>query len=90
MRLLVTNTHALQAYAITRCLRPHAERVVATLSGTRPLGFWPPDHAAYTCLVDKRYRVPDPEADWLAGRIQAENTALESRFIARIQEICAL
>jgi len=89
MKLLVTNTHAYQAYAITRSLRPHAERIVATLSGARLLGFWPTDHAAYSRLIDRRYRVPDPEVDWLAGRIQPQNTALEDTFIARILEICA-
>jgi len=89
MRLLVTNTHALQAYSITRCLRPYAEWIVATLSGGRPLGFWPIEHAAYSRLIDRRYRVPDPETDWMAGRIQPENTALEEAFIARILEICA-
>lgn len=88
MRLLVTGTHTIQAYSITRCLRPYAERVVATLSGPRPLGFWPADHAAYSRLIDGRYRVPDPEVDWLAGRIQPTNTPLEDAFILRILEIC--
>jgi len=89
MRILVTNTHSIQAYSIVRALRPHAERIVATLSGARLLGFWPTDHAAYSRLIDRRYRVPDPEVDWLAGRIQPQNTALEDAFITRILEICA-
>jgi len=89
MRLLVTNTHAVQAYAITRCLRPYAERIVATISSTRYLGFWPADHAAYSRLIDRRYRAPDPEGDWHAGRIQSANTPLEEAFVARILEICA-
>jgi biotin carboxylase len=53
------------------------------------LGFSPADHAAYSRLVDARYGVPDPELDWLAGRVQATNTALEEAFIKRILEICA-
>ena len=89
MRLLVTNTHSQQAYSIIRALKPHAERIVATLSGRPPLGFWPADHAAYSRFVDARYRVPDPEQDWLVGRIQETNTNLEDVFVKRILEICA-
>lgn len=89
MRLLITNTSCLQAYAITRCLRPYAETIVATTSGRRPLGFWPNCHAAYSRLVDRRYPVPDPEADWAAGRIQPENTADEQAFVDAVLAICA-
>ena len=89
MRLLVTNTRVAQAYAIIRALRPHAERIVATTSGQRPLGIWPTCHAAFSRLVDRRYHVPDPEADWQEGRIQPENTPREQIFVDAVLEICA-
>ena len=89
MRLLVTNTRVAQAYAIIRALRPHAERMVATTSGPRPLGIWPTCHAAFSRLVDRRYHVPDPEADWREGRIQPENTPREQTFVDAVLEICA-
>ena len=88
MRLLVTNTRCAQAYAIIRALRPYAEIIVATMSGPRPLGFWPTCHAAYSRLVDRRYRVPDPEQDWHEGRIQPDNTEREQAFITAILQIC--
>lgn len=88
MRLLVTNTQTAQAYAVVRALRPHAELIVATVSGTRPLGIWPTCHAAYSRLVDRRYPVPDPERDWHEGRIQPENTEREQQFIDAVVDIC--
>ncbi|MFD0979806.1 ATP-grasp domain-containing protein [Tropicimonas aquimaris] len=88
MRLMVTNCRVAQAYATLRALRPHAEHVVATTSGKRPLGVWPTCHAAYSRLVDRRYEVPDPEDDWFHGRIGPENTDREEAFIQRIEEIC--
>ena len=74
MRLLVTNARVPQAYTIVRSLRAHAEKVFVTMSGPRPLGIWPTCHAAYSRLVDGRFRVPDPERDWYEGRIQPEIT----------------
>ena len=52
MNLLVTNTFSPQAYDVIRALRPHAERVVATVEGdTRfQAGLQP---GAYSRLVDK-------------------------------------
>lgn len=88
MRLLVTNTRCAQAYAVIRALRPYAEIVVATMSGPRPLGILPTCHAAYSRLVDRRYRVPDPEQDWHQGRIQQDNTEREQAFITAILQIC--
>ncbi|WP_068110993.1 ATP-grasp domain-containing protein [Tropicimonas marinistellae] len=88
MRLLVTNCRVAQAYATLRALRPHAEHVVATTSGKRPLGIWPTCHAAYSRLVDRRYEVPDPEGDWFHGRIGPYNTPKEEAFISAIEEIC--
>lgn len=88
MRLLVTNTRCAQAYAVIRALRPYAETIVATMSGPRPLGIWPTCHAAFSRLVDRRYRVPDPEQDWHEGRIQPTNTAQEQDFITAILRIC--
>ena len=88
MRLLVTNSGSQQVYSITRSLRPNAERIVATLSARRPLGFWPAEPPAYSRYIDARYSVPSPEQDWLAGRIQPTNTEAEEAFIARILEIC--
>lgn len=89
MRLLVTNTRCAQAYAVTRALRPHAEKIVATMAGPRPLGIWPTCHAAFSRLVDRRYQVPDPEQDWHEGRIQRNNTPREQAFIDAILGICA-
>ncbi len=88
MRLLVTNARVPQAYTIVRSLRAHAETIVVTMSGPRPLGLWPTCHAAYSRLVDRRYRVPDPEQDWHEGRIQPENTEREQDFVAAVLEIC--
>jgi biotin carboxylase len=88
MRLLVTNARVPQAYTIIRTLRAHAETIVVTMSGSRPLGVWPTCHAAYSRLVDRRYRVPDPEQDWYEGRIQPENTEREQAFIDAVLEIC--
>lgn len=88
MRVLITNTRCAQAYASIRALRPFAERIVATMSGPRPLGIWPPCNAAYSRLVDARYQVPDPEKDWHEGRVQRENTAREQSFVEAVLKIC--
>ncbi len=88
MRVLVTNTSSGQAYTLVRCLRPYADRLIATQSEPLRLGFIPNGHAAYSRLVDQQYRVPDPTLDWRAGRIQAENTEHEQAFIAAILDVC--
>ena len=86
MRLLVTNPHAPQAYAIIRALRPHATHVVATIEGDGPLARLA--HAAYSRLVDARERVPAPIEGWRQGRISTENTPLEAAYIDAIERIC--
>jgi len=87
VNLLVTNTHAPQAYAVIRALRPYAEKIVATMEGDSLLGsrF---AHAALTRLVDRRRRVPSPVEDWWAGNVGAENTSREEAFVEAILEIC--
>lgn len=87
MRLLVLNTRYAPAYIVIRSLRPHAERIVATMSGLKRMA-WMTCHAAYSRLVDKRYRVPSPERDWREGHIQAENTEREEAFVSKVLEIC--
>ena len=87
MRLLVTNTRTGQAYAIIRCLRPHAEWISATMYGSN----WLTAHtatAAFSRLVNRRHVVTSPEEDWAAGKIQYENTEREERYIRDIEEIC--
>ena len=88
MRLLITNARCAQAYASLRALRPHADWITVVMSGPRAMGFWPTCHAAYSRLVDRRCRVPDPEQDWHAGRIQPENTAREQAFVDEVLRVC--
>jgi len=70
-----------------RMLRPHADRIVATMYGNNRL-------AARICsaansrLVDRRYHVPNPTRDWQAGRIQLENTKAEQDYLDAILDIC--
>jgi biotin carboxylase len=87
VNLLITNSHAAQAYAILRALRPYATRVVATMNGTtrwRALT----SHAAYSRHIDARYYTPHPAVDWLAGVVQDTNTEHEEAYVRRIEEIC--
>ncbi len=87
MNLLITNSHAAQAYAILRALRPYATRVVATMNGTTR---WRArtSHAAYSRHIDARYYTPHPAVDWLAGTVQETNTENEEAYVRRIEEIC--
>jgi carbamoylphosphate synthase large subunit len=89
MNLLVTNTHGAQAYAIIRALRPHACRIVATMNGSNR---WKArtSHAANSRHVDARYFVPDPDADWMAGVVQDDNTAREETYVRRLEAIADL
>jgi len=87
MNLLVTNSQCSQAYMIMRCLRSDARRIVATMNGTNWLRART-THAARSKYVDARYVVPYCARDWLAGRIQHENTEAEESFVRRIEEIC--
>lgn len=87
MRLLVTNTRTGQAYAIIRCLRPHAEWISATMYGSNWLTAQT-STAARSRLVDRRDVVTSPEEDWAAGKIQEANTPREERYITDIERIC--
>jgi predicted ATP-grasp superfamily ATP-dependent carboligase len=87
MNLLVTNTRNSQAYAIIRALRPYAERTVATMEGENFIAARLA-HAANSRLVDKRYHTPSPAKDWMAGRIQRENTEREESYIRAVETIC--
>ena len=86
MRLLVTNTHAPQAFAIIRALRPHSERIVSVNGDTGLRSALA--HGAHSRLVDRRYRVPSPEGDWTAGRVTEENTPAEAAFVDAVSRIC--
>lgn len=87
MRLLVTNTQTPQAYAIIRALRPHADRIVATMYGPRGSASLV-SHAAHSRLVDARYPVPSPEKDWQSGVVQRENTEREEIYLRALLRIC--
>ena len=87
MNLLITNSNAAQSYAILRALRPYANRVVATMTGTNR---WKARtvHTANSRYIDARYYTPNPAADWLAGLMQQTNTENEEAYVRRIEEIC--
>jgi biotin carboxylase len=87
VNLLVTNTRNAQAYAIIRALRPHAEKIVATMEGENRLAARL-SHAANSRLVDKRCYTPSPVKDWRTGRIQKENTESEEAYIQSVLSIC--
>ena len=87
MKVLVTNTRNVQAYAIIRALRPHAQKIVATVyGGNRFVALL--SHAARSRLVDKRYYVPSPIADWREGNIGPENTEREEAYVRAVERIC--
>lgn len=85
MNLLVTNPRSAQAYAIIRALRPHAGKIVVTMYGAAARF----SHAANSRLVDRRYLVPAPVADWHAGKLAPENTAGEEAYVQAVEKICA-
>lgn len=87
MNLLVTNTRNAQAYAIIRALRSHSRKVVATMEGESRLA-GRLCHAANSRLVDQRYYVPFPAADWRRGRVQRENSEQEEAYIQAVLRIC--
>jgi biotin carboxylase len=87
MNLLVTNTRNAQAYIVIRALRPYANKIVVTMYGKSRFEARL-SHAAKSRLVDKRYFVPSPVADWRAGKIQRENTEREEAYIQAVEEIC--
>lgn len=86
MRLLVTNAHTPQAYAIVRALRPHAERVVATYEGEGRLAGLA--HASWSRAVDARYHVPSVVADWTAGRLLGDPTPAEVAWVDALVRVC--
>ncbi|RPI00073.1 MAG: hypothetical protein EHM68_00110, partial [Lysobacterales bacterium] len=89
MNLLITNTQEEQPYLILRALQQEVARIVVTVSeGNLFRRWW--NTSACSRFVDKRYTVPDCTADWRAGRIEADNTPGEERYIRRIEEICDL
>lgn len=87
MNLLITNSRNSQAYAIIRALRPHADKIVATMEGDNRFAAWF-SHAARSRLVDRRYFTPSPAADWRAGKIQSENSEKEEKYIQAVLRIC--
>lgn len=89
MNLLVTNTQKGQVYSIIRALRPHAAKIVATMTGKKRIQARTA-HAANSRYVDKRYYAPQPGKDWLAGHVQLENTEGEEAYVRRLEEICRL
>jgi len=87
MNLLVTNTRNGQAYGVIRSLRPHANKIVATMYG--PNRFVARlSHAANSRYVDKCYFVPPAVEDWRTGNIQRQNTDREEVYIQEILRIC--
>jgi hypothetical protein len=89
MNLLITNTQEEQPYLILRALRREVARIVVTVSeGNLFQRWW--NTSAGSRFVSKRYTAPDCSADWRAGRIEADNTPGEERYIRRIEEICDL
>jgi len=85
MRILVTNAHTPQAYAIIRALRPHASRIVTTVEGSGPLA--PLGHASRSRLVDARYRAPSIVEEWSSGRMATGSSPAEDAWISAIERI---
>ena len=87
MRLLVTNTHTPQAYAIVRALRPHAERIVALIEGgglARAAGARSQVAACGRGLSSARRR-------WTTGRRDnpaATTRRREAAFVRDVSEVC--
>lgn len=90
MNLLITNSHELQAYVIACCLRTEANRIVITEGGNSVVTTGFRGLLPYSRFVDASYRVPHFASDWLAGRLQDENTEAEEAYIQRIEHICTL
>jgi len=87
VNLLVTSAHTPQAYSTIRALRPHSEKVVVSAYRTDAL-FGHLSHAAFSRLVDKRYTVPSPVADWQSGNIRHDNTEKEEAYVEAMLAIC--
>lgn len=87
MNLLVTNTYNSQSYAIITALRPHADKIVATLEGGNRFSARL-SQIGHSRFLDRRYYVPSPVNDWARGNIMRENTAQEESFIQALMKIC--
>ena len=87
MNLLITNTRNPQSYAIVRALRPHARKVVATMTGASRLAARL-SPTANSRLVDARYHVPSPVEDWRAGNVGPQNSPNEEAYIRALERIC--
>jgi len=90
MNLLITNSQELQAYTILRCLRAEADKIIITGGGDSVGSTGFRGMAPFSRYVDGQYTVPFFAEDWLAGRIQPQNTDIEEAYISRIEEICTL
>lgn len=89
MRVLITNSHEVQAYTILRSLRAEAEHIVVATGVASVTDHTYGGLAPYSRFADARYEVPAFSDDWMAGRLQPDNTAAEERYIRRVEEICA-
>ena len=87
MNILVTNVHSQQAFATIRAMRPITEKIVVSTYVTDAL-LGRISHGAYSRLVDKRYPVPSPVKDWLAGNVQRENSVTEEAYVQAMLNIC--
>jgi len=88
VKLLLTNVREDTAFLLIRYLHCQAERIVLAVDGDHWTQRWT-GMARYSRYVSASHLVPDPAADWWAGRIQAHNTEAEEAYIKRIEAICA-
>jgi biotin carboxylase len=86
MRVVVTNTHTPQAYAIVRALRPGATRIVALTEGRDLRARLA--HVTHSRLVDATCQVPSLVDDWASGRLAAENTPAEAAWVDAVSDVC--
>jgi predicted ATP-grasp superfamily ATP-dependent carboligase len=61
-----------------RALKPFSKKIILTMP------VWGPRSR----LATRKYRVPAVHADWQAGRISAENTPQEEKYICVLLDIC--
>jgi predicted ATP-grasp superfamily ATP-dependent carboligase len=90
MNLLITNSHEPQAYVIACSLRAEADRIIITEGGESVVWTGFRGLLPYSRFVDARHQVPYFAGDWLAGRLQDENTEAEEAYIQRVEHICAV
>jgi biotin carboxylase len=87
VNLLITNVREDTAFLLIHYLKHRARRIVLAVDGERWSQRWT-GMARYSRHVSASYRVPDPAADWWAGRIQASNTAAEENYVQQVEAIC--